>query len=116
MNKNDLIRIRHMPQSAKDAIFFVGTKSRRDLVHDRMLVLSIIKSVEIIGEAATKITKETKNKYPDLPWSDIIARRNRLIHVYYDIDLDRVWDTIIDDLPLLILALEAIVQREESGS
>jgi uncharacterized protein with HEPN domain len=77
-----------------------------------MLTLSIVKSIEIIGEAATKITKETKEKYPEMPWVNIIAMRNRLIHVYFDIDLDRVWDTVTDDLPPLIAKLEKIISAE----
>jgi uncharacterized protein with HEPN domain len=51
-----------------------------------------------------------------VPWLNIIGMRNRLIHVYFDIDLDRVWDTITDDLPPVIAALEKIVQKEEKAS
>ena len=72
----------------------------------------IIKSIEIIGEAAAKVTDETRNKYPFMPWASIVAMRNRLIHVYFDIDLDRVWDTITDDLPPLIEQLEKIILSE----
>ena len=56
-----------------------------------MLVLSIVKSIEIIGEAASKVTQERRETYTELPWANIIEMRNRLIHVYFDIDLDRVW-------------------------
>lgn len=72
----------------------------------------IIKSIEIIGETAAKVTDETRNKYPSMPWASIVAMRNRLIHVYFDIDLDRVWDTITDDLPPLIEQLEKIILSE----
>ena len=112
MLKDDLIRIRHMLDSAREAISFAQNKTRIDLETNRMLVLSIIKSIEIIGEAAAKVTKESREKYPEIPWSTIVAMRNRLIHVYFDIDLDRVWDTISDDLPPLIIMLEEIVSKE----
>ena len=101
MRRDDLIRIRHMVDSAREAMSFAKNKTRRDLDSDRMLVLSTLKSVEIIGEAASKVSKETRDDHPEIPWASIVGMRNRLIHAYFDIDLDRVWDTIIDDLPAL---------------
>jgi uncharacterized protein with HEPN domain len=116
MRRNDLIRIRHMLDSAKEAISFIKDRERSDLDTDRMLVLSLIKSIEIMGEAASKVTKESRDVYPDVPWLNIIGMRNRLIHVYFDIDLDRVWDTITDDLPPVIAILERIIQKEKKHS
>jgi uncharacterized protein with HEPN domain len=102
-----------MLEAAKEAIDFARNKSRSDLEDDRMLALSIVKSVEIIGEAASKISNETRGKYPEIPWSAIVGMRNRLIHVYFEIDLDRVWDTISDDLPSLIANLEKVLSRKK---
>ena len=109
MRKDDLIRVRHMLDAAKEAVFFARNKNRKDLESDRMLVLALVKSIEIIGEAASKVTNESRELHPKVPWSDIVAMRNRLIHVYFDIDLDRVWDTVIDDLPALIILLEKVI-------
>ncbi len=109
MRRDDLIRLQHMLDAANEAVSFADGKSRSDLDNNRMITLSIIKSVEIIGEAAVKVTKETRVKYPEIPWSGIVAMRNRLIHVYFDIDLDRVWDTVTDDLPPLIYSLKKII-------
>jgi uncharacterized protein with HEPN domain len=78
-----------------------------------MLVLAILKAVEIIGEAASKVSDETREVYPQIPWSGIVAMRNRLTHVYFDIDLERVWDTVTDDLPPLISSLEKIIHIEK---
>ena len=78
-----------------------------------MLTLSLIKSIEIVGEAASKVTQETRQAYPEIPWPDIIAMRNRLIHIYFDIDLDRVWDTVTDDIPPLINLLESALNRAD---
>jgi len=116
MHKDDLIRFRHMLDAAKEAISFIKGKKRSDLDTDRMLVLSLVKSIEIMGEAASKVTKKSRDSHPEVPWLNIIGMRNRLIHVYFDIDLDRVWDTITDDLPPVIAALEKIVQKEEIPS
>jgi uncharacterized protein with HEPN domain len=112
MRKDDLIRIRHMLDSAKEAMSFIRGRKRSDLDTDRMLVLSLVKSVEIVGEAASKVTKESREGHPEVPWLNIIGMRNRLIHVYFDIDLDRVWDTITEDLPPVIAALEKIVEKD----
>ncbi|MBM4307713.1 MAG: DUF86 domain-containing protein [Deltaproteobacteria bacterium] len=113
MRKDDLIRIHHMLDAAREAISFVKGRKRSDLDTNRMLVLSLVKSIEIMGEAASKVTKESREGSPEVPWLDVIGMRNRLIHVYFDIDLDRVWDTITDDLPSVIAVLEKIVQKQE---
>jgi uncharacterized protein with HEPN domain len=101
----DLLRLRHMLDAAEDAIGFSAGRQRQDLDQDRMLVLSLVKSIEIIGEAASRVSAATQEEIPSLPWADIIGMRNRLIHAYYDVDHDRVWDTISTDLPELIDSL-----------
>ena len=103
-----------MLEAAREALSFSKNKKKDDLYSDRMLALSIIKSIEIIGEASSTVTKEFRDKHNKIPWTSIIAMRNRLIHVYFDIDLDRVWDTITDDLPPLIVALEEAISRESN--
>ena len=84
-------------------------KKRSDLDSNRMLELSLVRLVEIIGEAATRVGAESREKYPSIPWLQIIGMRNRLIHGYDAVDLDVLWDTIIDDLPPLIAELEKIL-------
>jgi uncharacterized protein with HEPN domain len=113
MRKADVIRVRHMLEAAQEAVTFSQGRTRDDLSNNRMLVLSLVKSIEIIGEAATKISPEDRRKYAEIPWRSIIAMRNRLIHAYFEIDLDRVWDTVIDDLPPLVKALEDMLQQED---
>ncbi len=107
----DLLRLRHMLDAAEDAIRFSAGRWRQDLDQDRMLVLSLVKSIEIIGEAASRVSAATQEEIPSLPWADIIGMRNRLIHAYHDVDHDRVWDTISADLPDLIDSL-----RQHLGS
>ncbi len=98
-----------MLDAACDAIEFTEGRSRGDLGKDRMLALSLVKLIEIVGEAASRVSPKTQAAHPEIPWPDIVGMRNRLIHAYYDIDLDRVWDTVIDDLPPLIEDLEPLV-------
>jgi len=112
MRRDDSIRFRHMLDAAKEVMSFAKNKTRRDLDNDRMLTLSLVKSIEIIGEAASKVTDETKKRFPEIPWTNMIAMRNRLIHAYFDIDLDVLWGTIVDDLPPFIEDLEKIISSE----
>jgi uncharacterized protein with HEPN domain len=66
-----------------------------------MLLLSLVKAIEILGEAASRVSEETRSEFCSIPWRDIIAMRNRLIHGYFDINLDIVWKTVTDELPHL---------------
>lgn len=106
---NDDIRLRHMLDAAKQALTFMEGRSKVSLDADAMLLLAVVKAIEIVGEAATKITKERQATIPQIPWPQIISMRNRLTHAYFDIDTDVVWQTVIEDLPELIRELEAIV-------
>lgn len=111
--KDDSIRLRHMLDAGIEAVSFARNKSRRSLQTDRKLTLAMVKSIEIVGEAAAQTTKEGREKYPQIPWSNIISMRNRLIHAYSDIDLDILWKTVTEDLPPLIAELEKIVPPEK---
>lgn len=82
-----------------------------DLDGDRVLVLAIVKCVEIIGEAAGRVSPEGRSEAPGLPWKDMAAMRHRLVHAYYDINLDVVWSTVREDLPPLAEALQVVLQR-----
>ncbi len=99
-----------MLDAARESMSFAAGRSRDDLDRDRMLVLAIVKDVEIIGEAASWTTSATRDAHSEVPWSQIIAMRNRLIHAYFDVDLQVVWDTVTVDLPQLIAVLEPLVR------
>ena len=115
MRKSDEIRLRHMLDAAKETLSFADDCARADLDTDRKTTVSVVKGVEMVGEAASKVSKECRSDLPQIPWADIVAMRNRLVHVYFDINLDVVWDTITVDLPQLIAVLDGIVPPEEPG-
>jgi len=98
-----------MFDAAKEAAAFIQEEKKTSLDADRKLVLALIKSIEIIGEAAAKITKECREDLSQIPWPNIIGMRNRLIHAYFDINLDILWKTVTEDLPTLIDDLEKIL-------
>lgn len=112
MLKVDIIRLHHMLESTCEAISFINSKTRESLETDRQLVLALVKSIEIIGEAASKITNECRSKNPQIPWQNIINMRNRLIHAYFNINYDILWKTVTDDLPPLVKELEKILHDQ----
>ena len=108
MRPEDEERLRHMLDAAKEALSFAHGQPREKLNSDRKLVLALVKSIEIIGEAANNVTEDTRTELHSIPWLDIIGMRHRLVHAYFDVDLNVLWKTLKEDLPPLIIALEAI--------
>ena len=80
-----------------------------------MLLHSLVRSIEIIGEAAVSVSPEYKGTSPGIPWAKLVGMRNRLIHAYFDIDADIVWDTTVLDLPPLVNALTELVSVGSGG-
>jgi len=108
--QHDLIRLQHMLDAGKDALRFALGRERTHLESDRMLALALIKALEIIGEAASKVSENFKSEHPEIPWPEITGMRNRMIHAYYDVNLDVVWQTIKSDLPDLLKSIEKILK------
>jgi uncharacterized protein with HEPN domain len=88
---------------------YVQSAMRRDLDRDPKLVHSLVHLLEIIGEAANQVSDELREKTLDIPWFIIIGMRNRLIHAYFDIDLNVVWSTSTEDVPLLIAEVKKLL-------
>ncbi len=75
-----------------------------------MAQLALARLLEIVGEAAGKVSPEFRSAHPELPWTDMSGLRNRLVHAYFDVDLDVLLDIIEKDLPPLIQKIEALVR------
>ena len=110
-HRSPQILLRHMLDAAREASLFVQDKSRKDLDGDRQLQHSLIRCIEIVGEAASRIDFDFREAHPQIPWIDIVAMRNRLIHAYFDVDLDIVWSTSKNELPALIRQIEKLLDR-----
>ncbi|HNS19398.1 MAG TPA: DUF86 domain-containing protein [Sedimentisphaerales bacterium] len=96
---DDQTRLGHMCDAAREAMEMARGQTRGDLDTDRKLCLSLVHLLEIIGEAAKGVSPEFRRKHPDLPWKKIAGLRDRLIHGYFDVNLDIVWQTVTEDLP-----------------
>src|SRR4051812_35631406 len=112
MNESDRVRLQHMLDAAKEALVFARSKERKDLELDRMLALALIKEVEIIGEAAVRVSPDLVESTPQIPWAKVTRMRNRLIHAYFDIDFDILWQTVVSAIPTLAGELEILLDSE----
>lgn len=99
----------HLPRIMKAATCTRHESS--DLYQDRMLLLALVKCIDIIGEAASKVSSDAREEAPDIPWPNIVAMRNRLIHGYFDINPDIVWRTVDEELPRLIIPLARLLEE-----
>lgn len=109
MRDEDRVRLRHMIDAAESVQKFLHGRKRADLDNDEMLLFAVIRAIEILGEAAGKVADETRAQAPAIPWSAIVAMRNRLVHGYFDIDTEVVWKTVTTELPALLLSLQVLL-------
>jgi len=98
--------------AARKVINFTNGVTREQFDNDEILQNAVIRFLEIIGEASRSISQELKDSHPEIPWREIIGMRNRLIHHYFKVDAEKVWETIQDDIPSLIVMIEPLIPDE----
>ncbi|MBI5154322.1 DUF86 domain-containing protein [Candidatus Poribacteria bacterium] len=114
MQHDDTVAIRHILAHALEAVALAATRLREDLDRDRQFFLSVLKLVEIVGEAANRVSSATQSLHPQIPWSLIVAARNRLVHGYDSVDCDVLWDIVKLDFPALAAELEKLLAGADS--
>lgn len=112
MSRDDTYLV-DMLESAKIALDYVLGKSWDDFSEDLQCQDAVVRRIEIIGEAARRLSQETRNKHPQIPWREITSMRNLVIHEYDVVDIGQVWDTIQNKIPSLIEELAKIVPPPE---
>lgn len=112
MRDDDRIRIRHMVDAAEAVGQFIAGRRREDLDRDRMLLFAVVRAIEILGEAAARVSEETRQGVTDVPWTSIVGMRNRLVHGYFDVDAEIVWKTASVEIPALLTSLKAATQGD----
>jgi uncharacterized protein with HEPN domain len=105
-----------MIEAAETACGFASGKVRSDLDSDRMLVFALVRAIEIVGEAASKVSAKTRDVAVDIPWSSIVSMRNRLIHAYFAVDHEVVWKTATQELQQLLPKLRTLVGKPANGN
>ncbi len=113
---DDTILLTDMLDYARRAVIALEGRSREALDTDAVLVGALERFVEVIGEAASRLSENTRETAPEVPWREIIAMRNRLIHGYFAVDLDILWTVVNDDLPELIDTLDRLITSGTDSS
>ncbi len=103
----DAIRMRHMREAAAAALEIAAAYKRPELPRNQVVAQALTRCLEILGEAAPKMTPEARLRFPAIPFVKMVSMRNRLIHAYFEVDLDVLWTTVTEDLPALLPALDA---------
>ena len=112
--QHDKAYILDILEAAKLALAYLGEKTKEEFLNDLQCQDAVIRRLEIIGEAAGRITEETKSALSKFPWREMVGMRNVMIHDYDDIDMVIVWETVRNDLSPLISALESILPPDTS--
>jgi uncharacterized protein with HEPN domain len=106
----DLSYLTDILESAKTVISYLSNISIEEFYKNGILQDAVIRRIEIIGEASSRVSEVSQKKYPDLPWREMKGMRNLLIHEYDVIDIDEVWNTVKNELPKLIKQIEKIIK------
>lgn len=113
--RDDAVSLQHMLDHSREAVRFITNRTRDDLHRDRILSLALVQLLQIIGEAANRVSPVRQQQITSISWAQIIALRNRLIHGYDEIDFNILWAILTTDLPPLIAALEEALGMTDSA-
>jgi len=109
MFKDDWVFVGHMLDISQKAVEAVAGKTREAYDRDEILRMALVHFIQVIGEAARKVSTEFQETHSQVPWHEIIGTRHRIVHDYLNVDEDLVWEVVTHDLPELIQALEKIL-------
>ncbi len=111
MSPEDRVRLRHIADALDAAIRFAEGRKREDLDSDEMLAFALVHALQIAGEAAGRVGAATRNQHPEVPWASMIGMRHRLVHAYFDINLDILWTTAIHAAPALAAQIKTLLDQ-----
>ena len=116
MQKDDTVYVRHMLDMAKNAMAKMQGKSRSEYDQNEVLRLALSHLIQVIGEAARRVSISYRQAHPEIPWREIVGIRHKVVHDYMEVDYDVLWQVVTEDLPSLIAALEKIVPPDDVTS
>jgi uncharacterized protein with HEPN domain len=109
--KDDWVYLRHILDEIEFIRGMTENLAYKDLIEDKVREHAITRSLEIIGEAAKNVSDPLKTRFPDIPWREMAGLRDRIIHGYFDISYDIVWDVIINRLPEIQPKIQSIYDQ-----
>jgi uncharacterized protein with HEPN domain len=101
MKKDDTVYMKHILDAIHRVEEYTQNIEYKDFIENHLIQDGVIRQIEIIGEAVKRLSNEIREKYTDVPWKDIVGMRNKLIHNYFGVDVDAVWETVKKDIPVL---------------
>ena len=114
MPRDDAFFLRRMLDEAKVSLSFMQGRARANLDDDLMFLYGLVKAVENVGEAASQVSEGVQSHHPQIEWASIVGMRNRLVHAFFDINKDRLWGVVLDNVPILISDLEAALPQSSA--
>lgn len=115
MKKNEQIFLEHILESIRDIETFVKGSSKDRFLKNKEKQYALVRSIEIIGEATKNLPLEFRKKHSAIPWAKIAGMRDRLIHHYFGVDLNRIWRVVKKDIPRLKKQIQEILEKESLG-
>jgi uncharacterized protein with HEPN domain len=101
MARDELVYLRHILDAINTVEDYLQGIDERQFNNTRLLQDGVVRQIEIVGEAVRHISKEIRRTYPEVPWQDVAGMRDKLIHDYFGVDIEKVWLTAREDLPVL---------------
>lgn len=113
MKKDNIVYLKHILDAISEIEEYIRDVSHEKFLAERMVQNAVIRQFEIIGEATRRLSEELRQKYKDVPWKEMAGMRDKLIHDYFGVDLEAVWDTATKDIRVLKDKIKNILEKEE---
>ena len=111
-DRDDYIYLKHILDAISRIEEYTYEIKYEDFMKNYLIQDGIIRQIQIIGEATKRLSEEIKSKHLDIPWKDITGMRDKLVHDYFGVDLDAVWDTVEKDVPEMKSKLKSIIENK----